>query len=1160
MTISIQGNRTVLPLTNIRTITLAPPSGVSQDGDAMICKINSVTDMSTRAATRKMTKADASLGVALIQSNNSTITEILSGLRGDILRYIGPANNWQGTDKFDSLLQDYLTDRGIRDTVADFKSKNMIVKTAKLYGDGKGPTLEKMGNDGQKMITIPHEFDFAVSSRTPSYLAYFSLSYYEAEDNNRGYADSSTPVKNDVVFNNGVLSVSTYFYLLPNGKYWPGPVAKSGGTYITADRNKTKLKLRRTSNVKIQDFRNRDLIADIPVMDDFLNEKETVVNISAGSSPEIRDLNPSKTMDHPYVSEALISSDATKKAKFMFMINFEDLIFNNSIYGHLWKTPYSDVRQDILRRSRIKSLKIFRHKVKQTIGSNSIGTSQRYIPEKDDVPALIAVTGQTASSARIDATDSIQEEIAVLIPLERESNIRSFNVSDNTLPTSARSQYRYHIEIEAYDGSKDFLRDNIARLESFSRTLKNYLTEISRSTTASDPRSSDASVIRTAKRPEGYDPRYNRLTPDFASKMKAKYWESILSGKEDFLSVVKLFSAPGSISIEAINNFIVLALDPVSTNPDNISSFEDLLGGIISKMNLSVGQSGGVSSNQKSESVYGSSASKNVISVVKYFGDIFDLTDHEDGGYDYLSSDPTDPTGLTDRNTRGLSVVSGASFRNRIQQEVLKYYTDSNPSISIDGRTFSYKENYMSYLSPSQVVVGSPSVPGNIINTLRSQSEDMLKIVESKFLANRASRNANGFGVPENGRFNGLTDDSLAGNPSFSANYLQSFIAQGFSLTSACEEQQSKDKDHQPQIPITEDDQDDEIDPKTTNPLGSLSAAALAPAAVYDSLIRAELVSSPKSNHSNSSAARKNSIGRLLNQQISDLPNQIKAFLLTDSAKESGTAKLKNSSRVNMVQDGRYSSTATFNYRLLARIEYLEGFSQSSEGVTLLSSPKWKRLTEADYGGFVGKTIVCRIIKYDNQTLNEWGLSRPESLDMRIYNKYFLLTPDTLTGAPEIVVAIPTRTRANRISKSPNTRTRGSRFTDYSEFGSTRFPTPIVRPPKRKVIKGANKLMELSKDIRFDSDAPNGQFSSKNEVVLGYETLLKAITEDAKISVVDEMKIKALDDYGQYLPDDSLELVAEMKQETTKASKDATKKRVKKSQLARSRTKSRGRK
>jgi hypothetical protein len=1145
MTISIQGNRTVLPLTNIKTITLAPPTGVSQEGDAMICKINSVTDMSDGGIARKTTKADVYLGVAVIQSNNSTMTEVLSGLGGDILRYIGPTNNWKGTYKFDDILQDYLTDRGIKGTVADFKSKNMIVKTVKLFGDRKGPTLEKMGNDGQKMITIPHEFDFAVSSRRPGYLAYFSLSYYEVNDGTRGYEDSTTPVKNDVVFNNGVLSSSTYFYLLPNGKYWSGPVAKEGAVYITADGKKTKLKLRRTSNVKIQDFRNRDVIADVPVMDDFLNEKETVINIDDGTSPKIRDLDPSKTMDHPYVSEALISSDATKKAKFMFMINFEDLIFNNSIYGHLWKTPYSDIRQDILKRSRIKSLKIFRHKVKQTIGSNSVGTSQRYIPEKDDVPALIAVTGQAASNPHISATDSIQEESDVLIPLDRESNIRSFNVSDNSLPTSARSQYRYHVEIEAYDGSKDFLRDKITKLESFSRTLKNYLTEILSSTTTTDLRVSDPSVAPTLRRPEGYDPRYNMLTPDFASKMKSKYWESILSGKEEILEVIEIFSGPG-VSIEAINNFAVLALNPDSANPDNISSFSDLLEGIISKMNLSVGQAGGVSSNQNSESVYGTSASKNIISVVKYFGDIFDLTDHEDGGYDYLSSDAN---GLADRSTRGLSVISGASFRNRIQQEVLKYYTDSNPSIRINGRTFSYKENYMSYLSPSQVVVGSPGVAGNIVNILRSQSEDMLKIVESKFLANRASRDATGFAVPENGRFANLIDNSLADNPTFSANYLQSFLAQDFSLTSACEEQRSKDKDHQPQIPVAEDDQDDEIDSKATNPLGSLSAAALAPAALYDSLIRAELVSSPKSNKSNSSAARKNSIGRLRNQQISDLPNQIKAFLLTDSAKESGTAKLKNSSRVNMVQDGRYSSTATFNYRLLARIEYLEGFSQSSDGVNLLSSPKWKRLTEADYGGFVGKAIVCRIVKYDNQLLNDWGLSRPESLNMRIYNEYFLLTPDTITGAPEIVVP----RGGTRNLKSPNTRTRGSRFTDSSEFGSTRFPAPIVRPPKQKVIKHTAKLMELSKDIRFDSNTnvptvqfatPTAQFSSKDEVVLGYETLLKAITEDAKISVVDEMKIKALDDYGQYLPNDSLELVAEIKQETTKTTKDVSKKRV----------------
>jgi len=1157
MTIRTQGARpTGLPLTNIRTITLAPPTGVSQEGTAMICKINSVTDMGSG---RKKTSTDALVSVAVIQTNNSLMSEVLFGFGDMILSYIGPSNNWNGTDKFDDRLQDYLTDRGITDTVSDFKKKNMRVMTARLHGDAKGPTLESVGDDGRKMITIPHEFDFPVPSETPQYLAYFSLSYYEAKDSGGGYEDLKTPVKNDVVFNSGVLSSSTYFYLLPNGKYWAGPVMKAAGTYVTGDRNRTVLKLRRTSNVKIQDFRNRNKIADIPVMDDFLNERETIANIDAGLSPEIRELDPSTTMNHPYVSEAFISSDATKRAKFMFMINFEDLIFNNSIYGHLWKTPYSDTRQDILKRSRIKSLKIFRHKVKQAVGSNSVGTSQRYIPEDGDVPALIAVTGQRNGNATINATDSIQEESSMLIPLDRNPNIRSFNVLDSSLPDSARSQYRYHVEIEAYDGSKDYLRDRIMKLESFSRTLKNYLTEILNSTiTTAGLRVSGASTAPAIRRPDGYDPRYNRLTPDFAAKMKKKYWDNILKGKEDFLSVIKVFSSPGATSIEAINNFAVLALDPVSANPDNVSSFADLLGGIISKMNISVGQSDGVSSSSKSESVYRSSTSKNIISVEKHFGDIFDLRDHEDGGYDYISSDPKL---LADNNASGLSVISGVSFRNRVQQEVLKYYTNSNPSIRIDGRAFSYKENYMSYLSPAQVVVGSPRVAGNIVNILRSQSEDTLKIIETKFLANRASRDATGFAMPENGRFASMIDDSLANNPTFSANYLQSFLTQNFSLTPAAAEQQSTDKVHQPQIPLVEDDNDSDDTASTEESLGSLSHAATAPASLYDSLIRAELVSSPKSNKSNSSAARKNSIGRLRNQQMLLLPNQIKAFLLTDSAKESGDAKLKNPSRVNMVQDGRYSSTATFNYRLLAGIEYLEGFTPSSKGVVLMSSPKWKRLTEADYGGFVGKTILCRIVKYDNQLLNQWGLSRPESLDMRIYNEYFLLSPDTQTGAPEIVVA----RGGVRNFKSPNTRTRGSRFADSSEFGSTRFPTPIARPPKQKALRESKRLMKLSKHARFDPDGVTSRFSSRDEVVSGYETLVAEIEKDAKISVVDEKKIQALDEYQQYFPESEskelIEVTAVMKEEAKpRASKSRGKERVKKSQLARSRTKSRGRK
>ena len=1098
MTISIQKIDTVgsLPITNIKTISLASPADPIPGGATMTCKLSSMTDMKDRESSTQ----DLYLGAAIIQCKNSLMNEVLMSFGMDILKYINPDNNWNGTDRFDEILGDYLFDRGIATSVEDFKSQNMSVQTKNIIENYE---------PGIYNTEIQKNFSFPISSNNPPYLSYISFSYYDQENS----SDVSTIVKNDVVFNNGVLSSTTYFYLLPDGEYWQGSVLKQGGSYFTGDGNMVPLRITKTANVKVQDFRKRFQIANLPVMSDFLNERKTLADIEASLAPKERSLNPSTTSHHPYISEAYVSSDLTKIARFMFMINFEDLIFNNSTYGKLWKTPYQDIKNEILNNSYLKSIKIFRRKVKQVVGSNSVGTSEKFILNKDEAPVLVASASRQGIGSPLQTLDSIKREV-VAVPLETDSNIMTFNVSDNDIPLSSRAQYRYHVEIEAYDGSTTYLRDRIAELENFSRTLKNYLTEILHSTITTKGLQVRAFEGNTpVRQPEGYDPLHDRLTPSFASKMTEKYWDNILSGKESFLKVIQIFSTPTEISSTNLNNFMLLTLNPVSANPDSISSFMDALNGIVAKLRSSVGDPTGSSSSSRAGSAYSAKTDRSTISVIKHFTNTHDLANYENGGYDYLYSS-TQQLLEGQQSTVGLKTIAGNTFRTRVNQETLKFFNNSTPSIKMLGRTYSYKENYMSYLSPSQVVVGSPYVPGNIVNILSEQSEKILKIIESKLLANKESQKRTGFSIPENGKFGTLLQQSELNDSTYSANYLQSYLAQNFGLTAETTLTTSKDGTNSPTNPLNEDDDNDE----TTSTLSenSLSMAAAAPASLYDSLIRSELVSAPKPDAPQTGEEFNKLIKKLPNQKIINLPNQIKAFLLTNASEDSGTAKLNNSFGINIVTDGRYSSTTTFNYRMLARIEYLEGFSTSSEGVMLMSSPRWKRLTEEDYGGFAGKKIFCRIAKYADETVNNMGLAAPESLNMKIYNQYFFLSPDSPSGTPN--VAVGTR----NISKSPNTATRGSRFTGLSEFGSTRLPRSIRSVANRNASRAAKELMKLSRDLRFDPQEPT-VFSSLEETVDAFKNLVMQIETAALSSSIDGQKLRELEKYLPYFSGNSIE-------------------------------------
>ena len=1123
-----------LPLTNIKRIVLASPSTISLSGFQMECliKTGTITDLDTQSLSIAGLGFDEKLRAAVMQSSHSIVTESLRSLGTDIFKYIGPANNWKGNNRFLYKLGNSLERAGLilydddfLENAAAFADDNLEVKTVKLFDVVDTSTVEKVTDEGVEIRTVPHDFRFSVAARNPSHLAYFALSYLETDEQSvwehteSGWKRPTTWAKNDIVFNNSILSSVTYFYELPNGKIWAGPVRKEGSKYTTNDADETLLNPRQTRNFKIQDFRNLNKMANVAIMDDFMNEKSVIENIEAGTSPQIRELNPSRTMPHPYISDAFMSYDPTRRAKFVFMINFEDFIFDNSLYHHLWKTPYTDIRGDILSKSRIKSIKVFRQKVKEVIGNNSLATSQKYIPEKDEVPQLVSVTGQGQGST-VASTDSFREEANFSVP----SHVRTFSVIDTTIPDTSRAQYRYYVEIEAYDGSKDFLREKITALKSFAKTLENYLLKILNSPVTTGAlgtlfgKQQGLLNLGVTTRTSGYDPLYGSLTPDFASQMREIYWSDIAQGKAVFLGVIEIFSSAGDIDVGALNDFITLLLEPDSTNPENITSFLNLLNGVISKMVLSVGEPAGNSSESNSESVYRASSDSSNISVVKYFNTIFDLTEHEVGGYSYLSANTET---LIDLNSFGLTEVRGESFRSRLQLETLKYYTNPTPNMQLPvilaggggnfGGELSFRRNLMSYLSPSQVVMGSPSMSFNAINILNSQTEGTLKVVESKLLANRIFYDKTGFSFPENGKFGQLISDSQPDNELFSANYLQSFLAQSFSLTDNNRKYPSQEQSAQSTDNSGDKEEDDATD--VLDPL-SLAAATSAPASLYDSLIRQEFLMDGDNTFN---FGEENAIENALrNYPASNLPNQIIAFLLTN-AQDSQDVKLKNSSGIDMIRDSRYSSSTMFNYRLLTRVEYLKSFEDSGQGTMLLSAPTWETLDEVAFASLAGKRVLCRLAKYNNHHMNaEWGLSRPEKIDMKIYDEYFILIPDSINIAgagiqPDNAALISPG--APNYSYTP--------YQSWSEFGTTSLDLPTPPVPLAEVIQHLSSL-ETGGYIGTMSLPPPPEYGgsedspSLEQVISQFKSLVQSMKMDAQIGILKMSQLETLGDFTIY--------------------------------------------
>lgn len=1219
--LNIETIKSVVPAVNIKSINLGDPKSSAQDGTKISVRIKAsaittANDLSIEQSGDNAFLAvpglnfNSHLGVAIIQSTNSDLTSLLRGYGSKLLKYIGPTNGWNGTDNFDAILRQKISKQDFNGNTSDFKSKYMKVLSRPLFGDIKAPILEKIDNDGRTIKTVPLEFEYSLEQYSPEHLTYFAISYLDVEGivselstNSLSLNDDgaqtlgldaadlqnlvgfSSPMKNDTVFESGVISSNTFFFQLPDGNFWTGEVVSDGSATLKTDTG-IPLTTKKVNNIKIQDFRTKKGLETAGVMDDFQGEKRTLDLIIAGLKPQIRQVDPSNSKSYSYVSDLFLSAGPRKNAKFMFMINFEELILKNSVYGNLWKTNYGNIKSQVLDRSWIRTIKVFRQQVEKVLGTNSVGSPiEKYIPTENSLPQLVAVSGQKQTFSKLSSVPNFEENED--ISFSNSDHIRSFSITDQGIPTSSNSLYRYRIELDAIDGSQDFLRERVKDLRQFSFALQNYLSDVVNSAVrgeeiiVDDPHVVDN--VNTVSRTEGYDPRYDNLTQNFAIKMNNKYGEDISAGIDKFLRTIELFSENGSFPSEntseaipltetgarvttaQIQTFLEVVLDANRVTPESIMSVLNDVNSTTSKIFSFIGEDVSdidpTSNKAATVSRGAGSGAKNVISTAKDFEEIFDVSKNINGAYDYLSSN-TDSVIRQDNGT-GLRTISGQEFRKRTQLETLKYFTNTDPVItagvtagkdsSASGAKIPIRTSTMSYLSPSQVIVGDPRKQDNIVDFLNESSPDLATIVESKLIANISTSQRNGVPLSDE-TFSKMVSDTKnnsgksAGNRS-SANSLQTFyLSQNQSLTPNTKEKPQVQSDRtlpKSKEPTNEEDQefiykgnesDNLLDGGKIVDDNSSNSANL-PASLYQSLFQKNVSRAPTGMSSDMFNMNNpnNFLAGKTQQEISLLPNQIKAFFQSNTANQSDV-RLNNLAKIDMINSPQYGSIASFDYKTLVSLEYLEGFGSSKPGNSAgepLSSPRWARLDESVFSSFVGKKILCRLTSYKMPNSEEMGFLAPKEVEeVETYDKYFIIKPDIPITTP---AASPIRKPRFEIRKSSFGK---SKYDDSSEFGHTRIPTRPSKLVNPKVLDSIKKLKNFSQSLKENRivDAFHSVGSTSRKSSSG--PLSSKTTSTSRNSVLMAQKQKAQQRLG------------EINRKTTTLSEDIRKKEAEKASLA----------
>ena len=148
--------------------------------------------------------------------------------------------------------------------------------------------------------------------------------------------------------------------------------------------------------------------------------------------------------------------------------------------------------------------------------------------------------------------------------------------------------------------------------------------------------------------------------------------------------------------------------------------------------------------------------------------------------------------------------------------------------------------------------------------------------------------------------------------------------------------------------------------------------------------------------------------------EFKKLPNQIKSILLQNNSKSQVKHKWDSQTEKNS-NNPYYKASIAINYRNIKRVEYLAGFDYGQPPVVtglgagspsnpLIGTPTWKLLTPAIYEANIGKTLFCRLRTYEDK---DYGVVPMESLNMPVFDEFFLLKPAEYQIATTTVLASP---------------------------------------------------------------------------------------------------------------------------------------------------------
>lgn len=1016
------------------------------------------------------------------------------------------------TNSFSDFVASYINS-GERKRPENPNIKVRSMSLTKFFSENARSTFS-YGKSEASLTNIPldQEFIIETSNETDqlSFLSYFITCYFDNQEYQKYISAFSKPtneffnsrfsevtsfgnVTSEVVIANGTTNKVSYAFHDERGDcFWIGPTHQmEDGTYMKGSTHgspyvkSSALNLITTDNIKIKDHRVYDALQklDFSALDPTnkkTSDKQLIDRARIDRNVSLYNSNPN------FMSDLMISRDASNSARFLFSINIEDIIKQYSQFPKVLENVKSTNSQDhefILRNFNISDFVLKRTQLRSE-GDLRTTNDPRYNSFQDN-NAFVVVKSQDNEDRRgllrtakygtgnedpfFDREDVKPKlygsvEQVSLFSSNKGNMIRTYTGTDLDIASKTSGKYKYSLELEFEDSIERLLSNKLSNLrlliygEGRTLGLEQYYRD---SISGNNKYYNDQIGQFRSSFVEYYNEKYttnNNPKSGLLFSVSKAYIDIIFALKgslgqlklkqNDILSYILNISSPNSGSPEGILKLIQLSknLETTLQKIINKNSTYRRFRGDVSDSTLA--SSAGVQKNKQSKK----------IRIDHTFTQEYDASANSKIGFDYLNSFSKTEA----RNANGLSVYYGKTMLERFDEETSKYFNSTSPDLSMrdkDQRLYNpgddVKNTKFSFLTisnarltqgKSNIIFSNTGVKTNSVNI--EKMNDVLSAVITENVTKGQILNLSSESSVDNFANSLLLEQALSRQVDI---YNSRSIRRGNE-----KEKENRHFNKESKADLINSGENLFIEDDNTRLKETLNNSKKV--LMANQLVQNKDFTSHKNSIKyyflNDEEGAQEIKDRLSSNRkenvLINAPNQIKSLML--SLMKSGNVNrfgafdeigtdLKSS--VDIFKDPKYAGFVFFNYKNIRKIEVFSGYETSASGI-LVNSPVFRPMTERDLNLSSNVPLLCRHIKYVDDI---YGMAKSEQTMLPSYDEYFLIySKGNRIGKKDyFVFSDDYRTRyVSKEAKRANT--------EYASFLNRRVSTTEVSTDNRDIL------------------------------------------------------------------------------------------------------------